>query len=392
VLGRGAVLGLTAALGLAAVLGRGAVLGLTAALGLAAGLTVVVLGPAAPAAAAGTSSDPYERGSLLCSVGDERLAESSGLVVLPDGRLVTVNDGRSGDLFYLDRACRVTDVVPTRVSGARDVEDLARGPDGSLWLADVGDNAGERETVALFRVPPSRQQIQRYELRYPDGPQDAEALIVDGAGRPFVVTKNALGTSSVLAPADPLSATGVTALREVATVSFTPPRSGTSLTALGRQVAVTGAALAPDGRRLVLRTYTDAYEWTVPSGDVPAALRGEPVRIPLPEAPQGEAIAYSPRGALLTTSERVPALVHELRRSPAGSAAGAPGDPSAGPASSSAARSPSSSPSPAAGPASSSPLPGVLGVVATGVLALAALAVAAFAVRRELGRRRVRRR
>jgi len=360
-------------------------------LGLAAGPTVALLAVPAPAAVAGTSSERYERGSLLCSVRDERLAESSGLVVLPDGRLVTVNDGTSGDLFYLDRACRVSEVVPTGVSGARDVEDLARGPDGSLWLADVGDNAGERATVALFRVPPSGSPVQRFALRYPDGPQDAEALIVDSSGRPFVVTKNALGTSSVLAPAGALSPTAVTPLREVATVALTPPRPG-SLTALGRQVAVTGAALSPDGRLLVLRTYTDAYEWQVPSGDIPAALRGEPIRIPLPESPQGEAIAYSPQGdTLLTTSEKVPALVHELRRAPAGAAPRAPADPSTGLPSSSAALPPGASPSPADDPAGTGPPTSLSAAAAIGVLVLTALAAAGVAGRRALalrGRRR----
>jgi hypothetical protein len=66
---------------------------------------------------------------------------------------------------------------------------------------------------------------------------------------------------------------------------------------------ITGGAVAPDGRRVVLRTYTDAYEWDVPDGDIAAALAaGDPRHTPLPGEPQGEAIAYTPDGAAFVTA------------------------------------------------------------------------------------------
>ncbi|MDT7786718.1 MAG: hypothetical protein QOF58_5137, partial [Pseudonocardiales bacterium] len=52
-----------------------------------------------------------------------------------------------------------------------------------------------------------------------------------------------------------------------------------------------------------LRTYTDAYLYPVPDGDILKALSGDPVRIPLPGEPQGEAIAFDPDGTLLSASE-----------------------------------------------------------------------------------------
>jgi hypothetical protein len=89
---------------------------------------------------------------------------------------------------------------------------------------------------------------------------------------------------------------------------FTPQKTGTSnpLGFIG-QAQVTGGATAPDRTRVVLRTYSDAYEWDVPDGDVVKALTtGKPRLTPLPDEPQGEAIAYSRDGALfLTTYETV---------------------------------------------------------------------------------------
>jgi hypothetical protein len=68
---------------------------------------------------------------------------------------------------------------------------------------------------------------------------------------------------------------------------------------------ITGGAVSPDGRWVVLRTYADAFEFDVPGGDlVRAVTSGTPRAMPLPDEPQGESITYSPDGtALLTVSE-----------------------------------------------------------------------------------------
>ncbi|MGH3426105.1 MAG: hypothetical protein ACRDQZ_00765, partial [Mycobacteriales bacterium] len=58
---------------------------------------------------------------------------------------------------------------------------------------------------------------------------------------------------------------------------------------------------------VALRTYTDAYEWDVPNGDVLSAFSsGQPRRIPLPGEPQGESISYASDGTgFVTLSEGV---------------------------------------------------------------------------------------
>ena len=54
----------------------------------------------------------------------------------------------------------------------------------------------------------------------------------------------------------------------------------------------------------MLRTYTDAYVWSAPDGDVEVALSGSPRRIPLPATAQGEAVAVAPDGRSLLTTHR----------------------------------------------------------------------------------------
>jgi len=247
----------------------------------------------------------------LCTIRDPRVAESSGLAAGADS-LYTVNDGGSRlRVFVLDRSCRVRRTVEAALD-PYDVEDLARTADGTLWLSDTGDNALTRSTVALERLRPDGTATL-YRLTYPDGPHDAEALLVDRSGRPYIVTKEPL-SSGVYTPDGPLSARQPTALRKVRTLSFGPTGTAGGPVGTASQVLVTGGAVSADGGLLVLRTYTDAYVWAAPDGDLEVALRSASSRrIPLPATAQGEGIAFAPDGrSLLTSTEGLPGPVHEI--------------------------------------------------------------------------------
>nr|WP_285646385.1 hypothetical protein [Lentzea sp. NBRC 102530] len=186
-----------------------------------------------------------------------------------------------------------------------DVEDLAMTPDGTLWASDTGDNGKSRPTVALHKVSPSGA-VERYRLTYPDGKHDAEALIVDKSGTPYIVTKEPLGSALVYRPTGPLRTDVPVPMEQVARVSLsTTDTPGGPLEGTLDSRLVTGAAQTADGSVIALRTYTDAYLYPVPDGDIVKALAGDPVRVPLPDEPQGEAVAFDPDGTLLSASEGV---------------------------------------------------------------------------------------
>ena len=265
-------------------------------------LLLATLIPPVPASAAD---------GVLCTIRDPRIGESSGLAVSASW-LWTVNDGgRRLQVFKLDRTCRVRDTVEADID-PYDVEDLARAADGTLWLADIGDNGLDRSTVALERIRPDGTATL-FRLTYPDGPHDAEALLLTPSGQLYIATKEPL-TSNVYTPSRPLSASAPTPLRRVASVSLLPTGTAGGPVGTAGQVVVTGGAVSPDGRLVVLRTYTDAYVWSAPDGDVAAALAsGDRRRIALPATDQGEAVAVSADGtALLTSTEGVPGPVHQI--------------------------------------------------------------------------------
>jgi hypothetical protein len=266
----------------------------------------------APAASAAPAQAPAQAqpvaGKALCTITDTRLTELSGMVATRTG-FVVANDSTDLDshrrIFVLDARCAVTDTI-SYPSRPLDPEDLAQAKDGTIWIADIGDNAGSeqrRPNVALWRLPAGAERPALFRMKYPDGAHDAEALLISGDGTPVIVTKE-LGKAGVYTPAAPLRQGQTVALQKAG--EFTPPKTTTSnpLAAAGR-LTVTGGANSPDGSRVVLRTYADAYEFDVTNGDVVEAITKGTARItPLPDEPRGEAITYSADGkSFLTVSE-----------------------------------------------------------------------------------------
>ncbi|HEX5595248.1 MAG TPA: hypothetical protein VFX61_04365 [Micromonosporaceae bacterium] len=267
---------------------------------------------AAPAPAPSGNAEAPKAGKKVCTIKDERLTELSGLVATKTGYVV-INDGSDEEsrrkVFFLNSKCAVTKPVSFS-SPPRDTEDIALSPDGTkLYIADIGDNVTSpkrRETVALWIMPAdgSKEPVI-HRLTYPDGPHDAEALLFNGDGTPIIVTKSP-GKSALYAPTGPLQpgtpeGVPMKKLGEILIPKTTTPHDWGP----AARMLVTGGATAPDGSRVVLRTYTDAFEWDVTDGDVVAALTKTRPRVTaLPGEPAGEAISYSPDGRnFLTVSE-----------------------------------------------------------------------------------------
>ncbi|XVU21153.1 hypothetical protein ACQPZJ_28215 [Actinoplanes sp. CA-054009] len=346
---------------------------LSGAVAVAAVIVAVSAGPAYAAAAP-------ER---VCRVGDSRLNEVSGMAATESGYVV-VNDGADDPagrrIFFLDGRCKVVRTVayPSR---PRDTEDLALGADGTVWVADIGDNSASRETIALWRLGPGSRTPELLRLKYPDGAHDAEALLLSPDGTPIIVTKTPLAAGAYV-PAGPLKKT--TALKLAGNVRLPVTTTSNPFSLAGRLV-ITGGAVSADGTRAVLRTYADAFEFDVRDGDVVAAITsGDPRQTTaLPDEPQGESIAYSRDGsALLTISEGAkPAILRYPLINPAKAPESPPPAPS--PATPTTDPAPASSKAQAAGATTSGPSDRIpAGIVIVGAL-LAAAAIGILFARRK---------
>lgn len=287
-----------------------------------AGALVALCAAALPATAA----------EEVCRFSDDRITESSGLVPAhrDDRVLFTHNDsGDEARFFAVDDRCRTLATYVLQGVDAVDWEDMASGPgpDGRqvLWFGDIGDNAMTRPEISVQRVlePAAGRRgtfavpSTAFRLAYEDGAHDAETLLADPeTGQLLVVTKTYAGLSVVYAAPVELVPDEVNVLTRVGEVLLPP--SGTEGGPVGpvSQLATTGGDVAPDGSRVVVRTYTDAYEWEVGEEGLSGALTaGAPyARTPLPPTAQGEAIGYGADSRTLwVSSEGAGAPVHRLR-------------------------------------------------------------------------------
>ncbi len=275
---------------------------------------VAALGVAVSFAIGVASATAAPEGRVVCRLQDPDLVESSGLVAR-GGLLVTVNDsGDTGRVFTLDATTCETVGVTTWSQSPTDVEAIAPSGDASfVFVGDIGDNAAARSEVAIARVPVGRGDRTvtpaSSRVTYPGGPQDAETLMRDPvSGRLVIVTKTFLGGDVLLAPSRTLSTTAVNRFTKVGEVLST----------------ATDGAFFPDGRHVVVRSYTRAAVYTWPDLE-------EVDTFDLPEQQQGEGLAVDDYSSVLLGSEglnapvlrfRLPAAVAEAVEPPAPTGAG----------------------------------------------------------------------
>jgi hypothetical protein len=355
---------------------------------LAAALAVPV-----PAVAARTAVPSQAEGDVDRPVRDPRIGESSGLAVSPQHRGVLWTHDDSGNpplLFALAHDGQVAGTLRLRGVADFDWEAVAAFRDATgralLAVGDLGDNRGTRRAPEVDVVTePARlgtaeaAPVLRLRLSYPDGPHDAEALLVDTVrGRMFVVTKGLFGGEVYVVPA---SAWNGTAPRHATERPAPLVRVGSVPLGL-----VTDGTVAPGGE-VLLRTYTGLAAFApfpVEPGDAdlaPLASAG------LPLQRQGEGLALAPdaRSVLLSSEGADEPVLRVDLAAPmrAALSASAPSPATAPPS-----PSPRSSPGPSA---SAAPVPpsaatepagaaGGDGSLPWGALALAAVVVAGIAV------------
>lgn len=265
--------------------------------------------PAAGSPAATGTTDTA--GGLACRADatgvqlPDAVHESSGLALAGDGDAVwTHNDSGTPTLHRVGLDGRLRGQVAVTGATVTDWEDIAAGPcPGSgrcLYIADIGDNQAARPNVTIYRVPEPAPGAARTQpaaaltAAYPDGPQDAEALLVLPDGAVYIVTKGETGPVAVYELPRTARPGAVARLRRVAVLN--PER-------VSRPERITGAAASPDGQWLAMRTLRTLRFY--PTGNLSAGTLGTPLTHdlrPLRE-PQGEAVAIGADGAVHLSSE-----------------------------------------------------------------------------------------
>jgi hypothetical protein len=181
--------------------------------------------------------------------------------------------------------------------GNRDWEDIAVGPGpvpgkSYVYVGDIGDNNSQNPSVLIYRFPepdltgktlPVTMNIDSLdiiELKYPDGPRNAETLMVDPLTKDIYIASKENNISNVYVARYPQSIKSATVMTPVVQLYMNK---------------LTAGDISPDGTEILLRNNGQIWYWKLPGGtSISAGLLTAPRIAPYANnEPQGEGICFA---------------------------------------------------------------------------------------------------
>lgn len=251
---------------------------------------------------------------------DDNLKELSGLIIssAPDEATLwgEEDSGNKNAIYLLDTLGHLLGTKYLAGVFDRDWEDMAGGPGPDpgkyyIYLGDIGDNLLIFPYITVYRFiepEPDPAQwtdstIEHFDvinLIYPDGPHDAEALIVDPWTKDiYIITKDT--RAGLYVTRYPQNLQKATMLVKLGTLPVS---------------TVTAADITPDGKQILIKNYDNVFYWTRNQDETIAqCLQQQPQRLDYVKEYQGECIAWTKSGkGYYTISEKVgnhiPVLYH----------------------------------------------------------------------------------
>lgn len=249
------------------------------------------------------------------TVEEADLSEASGLAASQrtPGLLYTHNDSGNPAIVYV---LNKRGLMPARIAlegvKNRDWEDIAVGRDPAsgrscVFVGDIGDNAAAYSSVFIYRFAEPEiadtlitvSDVDTMEFVYEDGPRDAEALFCDPRNGDIYVISKREAYPGIYLLSYPQSYSSVNTAYRVASLPYN---------------WVTAADISPDGRSILVKTYSSVYKYKRGANmSIGAALSRKYKSLPYELEPQGEAIAWDNKGkGYFTLSERLGATPSEL--------------------------------------------------------------------------------
>lgn len=250
-----------------------------------------------PAPGGNGLSDRFETTPEQAPIAVGQIDEASGLAasVNMPGYLWTVQDsGQPNALYLISKDGKSIKQYNVPGSTNHDWEEVAIGPGPDngvsyLYIADTGNNNQPvTPTNTIYRIPEingadgsfSQNALQKITFSYPDGPRDAEAIVVDPVMKDiFVLSKEMQGTNIYKLPF-PQSVNDVTVAEKVGSVPGV--------------VMATAASISKDGSEIAVRTYLAVFYWKRGNGESVGQTLVKSANQTLMVAlePQGEAICF----------------------------------------------------------------------------------------------------
>jgi len=133
-------------------------------------------------------------------------------------------------------------------------------------------------------------------LKYPDGPRDAETIMIDNIDRLLYIVSKREDSVRVYTGRLDWNKNDTVMLEKKNTIFFPGPR---------REKWIVSGDISWDGSKVLLKSLSKVYYWERESGEpVWKTLSRPPKELPYKREPQGEAICFDEKGTgYYTTSE-----------------------------------------------------------------------------------------
>jgi hypothetical protein len=254
-----------------------------------------------------------QKPEILGIVKSDKLAEASGLAsssTLP-GYYWTHNDsGNKPEVYLLNSEGKLVSTIRLKGMFNRDWEDIAEGvgPDLNkqyVYVGDIGNNLKLGVDIMVYRfeaptkVPAEKSNVKPdfVYLRYPDGPRDAESLMVDPISRHlYVISKREKQVGLYKVPHFDFKGGETAKMEKVLTLPYT---------------WITAGDISKDGHHIIIKNDTKIFYWHRKNNESVEEAMGKPATV-LPYVPekQGEGLTFKvDNSGYLTISEgKKPAL------------------------------------------------------------------------------------
>ncbi|MDB5030320.1 hypothetical protein [Mucilaginibacter sp.] len=205
---------------------------------------------------------------------DKQMNEISGISasgINPNVYYVHNDSGDTSRFFAISPQGKILSTIyykgdPTEKQGVADCEDIAVGPGpiskkSYVYMGDIGDNNSLRKYITIYRMEEqtawlkgeiSKANAVPLHLKYPDGPKDAETLMIDPLEKLIYIVSKRHDTVSVYTT--PLS------YKPNDTLVLTH-RCKLFFKGIKPFKWITAGDISKDGRQILLKSYEKVYYW-----------------------------------------------------------------------------------------------------------------------------------
>lgn len=256
---------------------------------------------------------PFESKPVSVRVMPGKIDEASGIAKSRTGKdffWVEQDSGNPPEIYRLGKDGILINTVTLKGLKNRDWEDLviSGGPKTGvnyLYLAETGDNLALHNDYVIYRFPEPADNVDTVYMvdsirfKYPGSAHDAEAILIDHQTKDIYIITKRDARSQIFRVKYPQELVSYNEAELVGELPFN---------------GVVSAAMSPDSRDIIVKTYTKLFYWRKTASEkIEKALLAPGINLGYQAEPQGEGICFDEAGKGFYTLGEKPMVVPAVK-------------------------------------------------------------------------------